>query len=307
MIERWEKRWRDNWARYLDLQCLKVIVPWSSAALRFCQSELKRDPLTAALRARFPGETIISVTGIRREESSRRARAPIAAAQPRLTVVSKGTQGIDWNPIADWILADVLAIHERLGFPLHPAYTEFKSSRVSCSFCILATVADQQAALRYTPNRETYRRLCELELISAFAFQEGRWLCDLDPQVFSDVITDGPQRLARAKTIAAARQQLESLLPVDLLYKAGTPWPPRDITEDDGRMLAIVRNSILSLYGIDKPAPAESIVRTLNDRRRLLLTDEKALRRRLRARVIATVGNPNDEAGAPGNIILDVD
>src|SRR5438045_1668991 len=41
MMDRWLKRWENNLARYTDLSCVKVILPWSTSSMRFCTSELK--------------------------------------------------------------------------------------------------------------------------------------------------------------------------------------------------------------------------------------------------------------------------
>ena len=60
MLERWEQRWRDNAARYINLECVTLITPWSSAAMRFCTSELKVAPITRNLAIRFHGRPIIN-------------------------------------------------------------------------------------------------------------------------------------------------------------------------------------------------------------------------------------------------------
>jgi hypothetical protein len=52
MIERWEQRWRDNCARYINLECVTLITPWSSAGMRFCSSELKLAPISRELSTR---------------------------------------------------------------------------------------------------------------------------------------------------------------------------------------------------------------------------------------------------------------
>ncbi len=41
LMERWTKRWQDNLTRYKELSCVKLILPWSTPAMRFCTSELK--------------------------------------------------------------------------------------------------------------------------------------------------------------------------------------------------------------------------------------------------------------------------
>lgn len=36
MVDRWLSRWAANLERYRTLSCVKLIMPWSSAAQRFC-------------------------------------------------------------------------------------------------------------------------------------------------------------------------------------------------------------------------------------------------------------------------------
>jgi len=62
-------------------------MPWSSAAARFCTSELKTAIACRALTKRFVGRPILSVTGIRRAESAARSKAPVCK-----TATGRGTQ-----------------------------------------------------------------------------------------------------------------------------------------------------------------------------------------------------------------------
>lgn len=268
MIERWEKRWANNWQRFADLQTMKLIVPWSSASLRFCTSELKRDPIISALKKRWPGRSILSACGIRADESVRRSKASVSSPQVRMTSVRAGTRGVDWNPILRWSLKDVQDLHKHEDFPLHPAYTEFGASRVSCSFCVLSTAKDQRAALSHSLNEMAFARLTELELGSAFPFQSTRWLADLDPGRFSALVSDGKRRLENAKAVAASRKALEATLPSDLLFKTGTIWPPRPVSASEAALIARYRNSVFGLYGDPMIQSTKSIRVLLNDRHR---------------------------------------
>lgn len=264
MIERWEKRWVDNFERYQSARCLRTILPWSTASMRFCTSELKTDVICSALKKRFAGETIISAVGIRAEESASRAKAPVSKDQAKLRGTRAGTRGVDWNPIITWKLDSVWAIHKRHNFPLHPAYTQFGASRVSCSFCILSTAKDQLAALSHPSNRASYIRLCELELKSAFSFQGTRWLCDLDPALREELIPGSDSRLKQAKALCTLRQEQEARLPSDLNFKSGTQWPPRPITTDESFLLSDVRGTILAGYGLTDRFTPESLREHLN-------------------------------------------
>ena len=129
----------------MRLECVKLILPWSTPSMRFCTSELKVDQITRHLKRKYPGQTILNVTGIRREESTERSKKPVCQPQIKLKGAS-GTDGLDWHPIIDWKLTDVLDLHDLRDFPLHEAYTKFGSTRVSCVACILATQADHLAA-----------------------------------------------------------------------------------------------------------------------------------------------------------------
>jgi hypothetical protein len=75
LLDRWRVRWANNVRRYSDLCCVKLILPWSTASMRFCTSEMKTAIIARDLVRRFPHHTILSVSGIRREESSGR-RSP---------------------------------------------------------------------------------------------------------------------------------------------------------------------------------------------------------------------------------------
>src|SRR4051794_2359728 len=94
----------------------------------------------------MPGQTILSASGIRRQESPNRAKAPVAKPQPKLASLSRRTQGLDWHPILDWTAHDVFGYLEERGFALHEAYTVYGSSRVSCCFCVLSSQRDLAAA-----------------------------------------------------------------------------------------------------------------------------------------------------------------
>ena len=69
LVARWRQRWESNKQRYAKVDCVRIIVPWSSAAARFWTSELKTAIACRALTKRFVGRPILSVTGIRRAES----------------------------------------------------------------------------------------------------------------------------------------------------------------------------------------------------------------------------------------------
>jgi Phosphoadenosine phosphosulfate reductase family len=90
-----------------------LILPWSTPRMRFCTSELKTEIICRKLTQLFPGQAILSVTGIRRQESSSRAKMPVVSPQAKLE--RNRCTGFNWNPIIDWSLAEVLDCIKSLG------------------------------------------------------------------------------------------------------------------------------------------------------------------------------------------------
>jgi 3'-phosphoadenosine 5'-phosphosulfate sulfotransferase (PAPS reductase)/FAD synthetase len=249
MMDRWLTRWRNNVARFTALSCVKVILPWSTPAMRFCTSELKTAVICRELVRRFPGQVIVSAAGIRREESANRAKAPIEKAQPKLTSKPRRrdlwTTGLDWNPIIEWTEADVRAFLAARGFDLHEGYTRYGMSRISCAFCIMATIADLTASASCPDNVAIYREMVDLEIVSTFAFQGSRWLGDVAPHLLTD---DQRAGLAAAKLAAAAREAAESRIPEHLLYVKG--WPTVMPTAEEAELLAEVRRDVAAALGL---------------------------------------------------------
>lgn len=245
MMDRWEQRWTDNVARYAAMLCVRLILPWSTPAMRFCTSEMKTDVICLALSRRFEGRTILSVTGIRRQESSGRAHAMTCKPQPKLSSKTRGTAGVDWNPIAGWTLDEVLAFLDAKRFPLHPAYTRWLLTRVSCVFCIMSSLADLKAAARCPENRELYRRMVRLEIRSTFAFHGDLWLGDVAPELLNE---QERFELAYAKSAAALRREAEARIPEHLLYTKG--WPTCVPTAAEAELLCAVRREVAAAAGL---------------------------------------------------------
>jgi len=243
MVDRWQVRWDNNKARYQDLSCVKLILPWSTPALRFCTSELKSDVINAALRKRFPIADIVSVTGIRRQESAKRSRMTVSSPIPKLR---RGRYaGLAWNAVIDYTIEQVFQVNADAGVPLHEAYTRYRSSRVSCLACIMSSAEDLAASLECEDNHEVYRELVQLEIDSAFAFQDNRWLGDVAPHILSPLQRKG---LAMAKLKAARRAELESQIPERLLYAKG--WPTCMPTREEAELLADIRRELSDLMGL---------------------------------------------------------
>jgi len=246
MLDRWYGRWANNVARYADLSCVKLILPWSTPSMRFCTSELKVDVICAALKKRFPGQHILNVAGIRRQESASRQKMPISAPQKKLERPRDGLSGVTWNAIIEWKIEEVFARIATAGLDLHEAYIRWKASRVSCVFCIMSALEDLLAGASSPDNHGVYASMVELEAESTFAFQGNRWLGDVAPHLLP---ADLLERIAVAKRAAALRQEIEGTIPAHLLYTAG--WPTVMPTSAEAELIADVRRKVSGLLGIE--------------------------------------------------------
>ncbi len=244
LLARWEGRWANNVARYEALECVKVILPWSTPSMRFCTSELKTAIICSELSKRYKGLDILSVTGVRHAESAARAKMPVLQVQPLLT--KKSSVGYNWNAIIDWPTADVFSYLSDVGEPLHEAYTKYGSSRVSCAFCIMGAVDDLRAAASCEDNEEIYRAMVDLEIRSTFQFQSNRWLGDIAPQLLSPEQRDG---LVASKAAAVIREQAEARLPKHLLYTKG--WPTVVPTYEEAVLISEVRKTVGAALGLN--------------------------------------------------------
>jgi 3'-phosphoadenosine 5'-phosphosulfate sulfotransferase (PAPS reductase)/FAD synthetase len=146
------------------------------AGIEFCTSEMKTSKIHAELKRRFPRLAVISVTGVRRDESVQRFRAAIVDPNP-------GERIWTLRPILDWSETEVFASLDAWGINPHPAYRQFGLSRVSCRFCIMSSLADLVAATCQSESHDLYRRMVGPECRSSFAFQNSRWLGDIAPHL----------------------------------------------------------------------------------------------------------------------------
>jgi 3'-phosphoadenosine 5'-phosphosulfate sulfotransferase (PAPS reductase)/FAD synthetase len=240
MMDRWLSRWEANVGRYAALSCVKLIMPWSSAVARFCTSDQKSSVIARAVRARHLSGTVISAVGIRREESTARARAPVAKRDERLTR-ARGI-GLAWNPLFLWPRADVLDYIRSRGDVLHMAYRIYGSSRVSCAFCVLASQGDLLAATRCEDNAAIYREMVDLEIRSTFSFQSKRWLGDVAPALLDARCARRGQGAGNA---AASRRGGDSRASPLRSWLAGV-----HATSAEARQLALVRRRVAEAVGI---------------------------------------------------------
>lgn len=244
LMERWQRRWENNVQRYVDLECVKLILPWSTPKMRFCTSELKSAVIASYLKKRFKGQEIINVTGIRREESASRRRSTVSEVSTRLS--QRKILGMDWRPALDFTKDEVLQLAAAYGIEQHFAYTQYNMSRLSCIYCVMSSEADLQAAASCPANQQIYRTMVGLEAASSFAFQGNRWLGDVAPHLLDETLT---MALAKAKEAAQRRQIAEARIPKSLQFD-GKGWPSRIPTVGEAEMLAEVRLDVGNAIGL---------------------------------------------------------
>lgn len=130
--------------------------------LRFCTAGWKRGPIERELRRylkahpRFAGR-IVSAMGMRADESPARARRDPWKRNDRNS--RAGREWFDWLPIHGLSTAEVFQVIADAGQSPHWAYSA-GMSRLSCSFCILASRADLARAAELRPG--LYRDYCHV-------------------------------------------------------------------------------------------------------------------------------------------------
>lgn len=137
---------------------------WPSADVRYCTAYHKRDLVRDLIRgldrlyARFWRRGIVlDCLGFRAAESSKRAKKEPLAQDTALT--TRGRSVFTWSPILDWSDVRVWQEIANSGLPYSPVY-DAGMSRLSCSFCVLASEADLVCAARLRPDMaQTYVEL----------------------------------------------------------------------------------------------------------------------------------------------------
>lgn len=182
---------------------------WSSAANRYCTSDLKRAPINKHLRGH---EHVVCAMGLRAQESTARAKKDQCGVRSKITTkrlkrvtpneaLDRWGQGgrlaLDWLPILDWTEAEVWgalgsslddlerrrtlhrlgAEREALeGWDSHPAYV-WGNDRLSCAICILGSRGDLVNGARHRP--ETWRLMYEMEEESGWTFRQDVSLAEI--------------------------------------------------------------------------------------------------------------------------------
>jgi len=132
-----------------------------SSAMRYCTSDLKRDPIHKFIRNHMKdnGLTIgVNCTGLRSEESSARAKKETLVMNKRLTIRTRTVW--EWLPIHNWTTEEVFA--EISAANQEPFWAYSQNERLSCVFCIMGSVGDLQHGAKHRP--ELFKKLVSLEV-----------------------------------------------------------------------------------------------------------------------------------------------
>lgn len=256
MLSKWERRFELGRQRYVNLETYHLTGPWSSANNRFCTSEMKTQVMLPALLRHWRQTEIVSVVGIRREESAKRRLAPISKREGPSYTRKGGGCITTWHPGVNITEGEVYAYISAHGLPLHESYRVHGSTRMGCAFCVLASEQDITAAARAPGNRGVLFHLVEREASSTFSFQPQRWLGDVAPDLLPASLAAD---LWRGKVLGADRQRLEAAMPQNLRYVKG--WPQRIPSIDEAQQIAQVRRSILAVHNLDTPYDTAHLVR----------------------------------------------
>jgi 3'-phosphoadenosine 5'-phosphosulfate sulfotransferase (PAPS reductase)/FAD synthetase len=134
----------------------KGLLP--SRGRKWCTDLLKIQP-TADYIVTLDDDVLV-VTGVRAEESARRAQLGVEEFSPRY--------GCDvWRPILHWTELDVIEAHQRAGVPPCPLYLDHGAGRVGCWPCVNTQKRELRAIAEIDPTRIAI--LAELEAITTAA------------------------------------------------------------------------------------------------------------------------------------------
>ncbi|MET7303604.1 phosphoadenosine phosphosulfate reductase family protein [Embleya sp. NPDC005575] len=154
---------------------------WPSSDARYCTSDQKRDQIQRLI-TRWVAELgitgrparVLNCMGLRGQESTKRAKRPMLAPDMR---GSSGTRVIYTHlPILHWTVDQVWERIRARGIPYHDVYDR-GMSRLSCSFCVLASQADLICAARLRPDYVT--ELVALESEIGHRFREDLSMAEI--------------------------------------------------------------------------------------------------------------------------------
>lgn len=130
-----------------------------STRVRFCSSELKKDPIINQVQIPIldAGDDLRSWQGVRADESPHRALLP--ENELKLTTAS-GAEMWNYRPILQWTVDQVFAMHDKHGVKPNPLYKQ-GMGRVGCMPCIHANKNEVLEISKRFP--EEFNRVAEWE------------------------------------------------------------------------------------------------------------------------------------------------
>jgi 3'-phosphoadenosine 5'-phosphosulfate sulfotransferase (PAPS reductase)/FAD synthetase len=156
------------------------VPSWPSASSKQCTSDLKRGPIEREVRRflkanpQFNG-LVLNCMGMRAQESTSRAKATTWKKNEKNSVA--GREWYDWQPIHAMTTDEVWATIADAGQKPHPIYAE-GMTRLSCCFCIMASVGDLSTAARLNPA--LYAKYVRLERKTGYSLSmSGKMLEDI--------------------------------------------------------------------------------------------------------------------------------
>ncbi|SFU98809.1 3'-phosphoadenosine 5'-phosphosulfate sulfotransferase (PAPS reductase)/FAD synthetase [Aliiroseovarius crassostreae] len=134
-----------------------------SPSQRQCTSDLKRGPIEREIRRYLKAHPefrglVVNCMGMRAQESASRAKKSAVQFSNRNS--KAGRHWFDWLPIHHLTTAEVFRMIEDAGQQPHYAY-QMGMTRLSCCFCIMASVNDLTVAAKANP--ELYARYVATE------------------------------------------------------------------------------------------------------------------------------------------------
>ncbi|MCH7381304.1 phosphoadenosine phosphosulfate reductase family protein [Acinetobacter higginsii] len=184
----------------------RVYVPsWPSSANRQCTSDLKRDPIKREVRrfANANGFTrIVNCMGMRAEESTNRAKKAVW----EINKSEHGRAGRSWHnwlPIHALNTKQVFETIAQAGQQTHWAYR--KNDRLSCVFCIFASVGDLIHGATIRP--ELYALYCKIEEITGYTMHMSMESLPQITGIQPDYLLLGQYTALLAKFIQAASKR----------------------------------------------------------------------------------------------------
>lgn len=167
-------------------------APFPDSKNRYCTSHHKTNQIDKDLRHH---QLVISVEGIRADESHARAKKP--AWEHRKQICTRTRTAFTWRPLLQWSEEDVWAqlgtsrkdLERRQelyrqgqgkeafeGWRGHPAYV-MGNQRLSCAICVLASRNDITNGAKHNPD--LYKALVAMEEESGFSFRQDLRLGEL--------------------------------------------------------------------------------------------------------------------------------